>query len=123
MLQESTEGSERMDEKCRKALQCIAPNGNAATPDGSCRVKSEDASDVELLDAYSRAVITVVDTVGPAVVGISVKKAANGDVPELRGAGSGVIIAPDGYVLTNDHVVQNADAISVTLQDGASFEA
>ena len=89
-----------MDEKCRKALQCISSKENETPANGSCRIKAEDASDVELLDAYSRAVITVVDTVGPAVVGISVKKSANGTVPEQGGAGSGIIIAPDGYVLT-----------------------
>ena len=112
-----------MDERCRKALQCIAAEGSGTAVNGSCRIKSEDASDVELLDAYSRAVITVVDAVGPAVVGISVKKFANGGDPDQGGAGSGVIIAPDGYVLTNDHVIHGADAISVTLQDGSALEA
>jgi S1-C subfamily serine protease len=116
-------GRKSMDEKCRKALQCISAKGNGTSSNGSCRIKSEDASDVELLDAYSRAVITVVDTVGPAVVGISVRKAANGSVPEQEGAGSGTIITPDGYILTNDHVVQGADVLTVTLQDGASLEA
>ena len=112
-----------MDERCRKALQRIAAEGSGTAVNGSCRIKSEDASDVELLDAYSRAVITVVDAVGPAVVGISVKKFANGGDPDQGGAGSGVIIAPDGYVLTNDHVIHGADAISVTLQDGSALEA
>jgi len=112
-----------MDETCRKALQCITSEKNGTPASGSCRIASEDAPDVELLDAYSRAVITVVDTVGPAVVGISVRKSASGNAPEQGGAGSGILIAPDGYVLTNDHVVQGADVISVTLQDGTSLEA
>jgi S1-C subfamily serine protease len=112
-----------MDERCRKALQCIAGENNGTPPDGSCRIAPEAASEVELLDAYSRAVITVVDAVGPAVVGIAVKKSANAHTPEQQGAGSGVIIAPDGYILTNDHVVHGADAISVTLQNGESFAA
>ena len=111
-----------MEETCRKALQCISSKEDGTPGNGSCRIKSEAASDVELLDAYSRAVITVVDTVGPAVVGISVKKSANGNIPEQGGAGSGIIIAPDGYILTNDHVVQGADVISVTLQDGSTLE-
>jgi len=111
-----------MDESCHKALQFITGENNGTPLDGSCRITSKSASEVELLDAYSRAVITVVDTVGPAVVGIAVKKSANAHIPEQQGAGSGVIIAPDGYVLTNDHVVQDADSISVTLQDGRSFE-
>lgn len=112
-----------MDERCHKALRCIAGENNGTSLDSSCRITSEAASEVELLDAYSKAVITVVDTVGPAVVGIEVRTSANAHYPEQQGAGSGVIIAPDGYVLTNDHVVQVADAITVILQDGGSFEA
>src|SRR6185369_1322171 len=112
-----------MDERCRKALQCLAGENAGALSDGRCGIAPEATSEVELLDAYSRAVITVVDTVGPAVVGVSVSKSANAHTPEQQGAGSGVIIAPDGYILTNDHVAQGADAISVTLQDGRSFEA
>src|SRR5271169_6764896 len=112
-----------MDEQCRKALQHLAGKDDGTSAKGSCRIKAEDASEVELLDAYSRAVITVVDTVGPAVVGIAVRKSANAHSPEQQGAGSGVIITPDGYILTNDHVVEGADAISVTLQDGGSFAA
>jgi S1-C subfamily serine protease len=112
-----------MDERSRKALQCISSKGNETPLNGNCRVKSENASDVELLDAYSRAVITVVDTVGPAVVGISVRKSVNGSAGEQGGAGSGIIVAPDGYILTNDHVVQGSDLLTVILQDGNSLEA
>ena len=112
-----------MDEKCREALQHISALGDGSFAEGNCRIKAEDASEVELLDAYSRAVITVVDTVGPAVVGIAVRKSANGGLPGQKGAGSGTLIAPDGYLLTNDHVVQGADFLSVTLQDGTTLEA
>jgi len=113
-----------MDEEHQKnALRCIAAKGEGPHADGSCRIRSEDAPDVELLDAYSRAVITVVDAVGPAVVGITARRSASGVRPEQGGAGSGVLIAPDGYILTNDHVVQGSDALTVTLQDGTSFEA
>lgn len=112
-----------MDEGCHKALKCIAGEHNGTPQDGSCRIRSEAASEVELLDAYSRAVITVVETVGPAVVGITARTSASARIPEMQGAGSGVIIAPDGYILTNDHVAQGADAISVTLQDGRGFAA
>ncbi|MFZ5447163.1 MAG: S1C family serine protease [Thermodesulfobacteriota bacterium] len=69
------------------------------------------------MDAYSRAVIKVVDAVGPAVVGIFVGRQEQGQA----GAGSGVIITPDGYILTNDHVVQGAGQIGVKLSDGASL--
>ena len=69
--------------------------------------------DDDLLDAYSRAVIDAVDAVGPAVVKI------DGD----RGAGSGVIVAPDGLVLTNSHVIHQAAHTTVTLPDGRTRRA
>jgi len=112
-----------MDESCRKALQYLSSEVPATQGNGSCRIKSEDTSEVELLDAYSRAVITVVEAVGPAVVGIQVRHQAEGSAQGGGGAGSGVIIAPDGYILTNNHVVQGARSITATVQDGTSFEA
>ncbi len=82
------------------------------------------ASEREALDAYSRAVMDVVERVGPAVVQIGVAKAVNARTPYgvlprvAEGAGSGVIFAPDGYILTNSHVVDDARRITVTLADG-----
>jgi len=75
--------------------------------------------DQALLDAYSRAVIDVVDRVGPTVVRLDVKaKDRHG------GTGSGVIVAPDGLVLTNSHVVGGAAArVKVTTVDGRSLTA
>ena len=113
-----------MDDQCRKALQYLTGKDNGSFESGGCRIKAEDATEVELLDAYSRAVTTVVDTVGPAVVMVSNRrKSASVSAPEQGGAGSGVVIAPDGYILTNDHVVQGADTISVTMQDGTTLDA
>lgn len=81
-------------------------------------------SDEELLDAYSHAVIGVVDKVGPAVVSIRVKKAAASPrQPGGEGAGSGVIIAPDGFVLTNNHVVEGVTGAEVSLTDGSILPA
>lgn len=94
-----------------------------ASKDLRCEVPSVDASDVDLLDAYSKAVITVVDAVGPAVVSISGRSEQHGTEPEQTGAGSGVVIAPDGYILTNDHVVHHAKRLTVTLTDGTDFRA
>jgi S1-C subfamily serine protease len=81
-------------------------------------------SDRTALDAYSRAVTEVVERVGPAVVQIGVAKAIHARTPYgvlprvAEGAGSGVIFAPDGYILTNSHVVDQARRITVTLADG-----
>lgn len=76
-----------------------------------------------LLDAYSQAVISVADRVGPAVVSIDVKHKASRGGNGREGAGSGVIIAPDGYVLTNNHVVEGATDIEVGLTNGDSYRA
>jgi S1-C subfamily serine protease len=79
------------------------------------------ASDTELLDAYSRAVIGVADKVGPSVVAIGVRKQPGQNSPE--GSGSGVILTPDGFVLTNNHVVEGSSGLEVVLTDGRSFSA
>jgi S1-C subfamily serine protease len=78
--------------------------------------------DQALLDAYSRAVIDVVDRVGPAVVGLSVQVGqANGR--SRGGSGSGVVVAPDGLILTNSHVAGAASRIEVTTADGQHLKA
>lgn len=81
------------------------------------------AHDAELLDAYSQAVTQVVDSIGPAVVSVHAGKPVQGPGGELQGSGSGVAITPDGYILTNSHVVQNATRIRVALPDGHRVEA
>ncbi len=78
------------------------------------------AEDQALLDAYSRAVIDVVDRVGPAVVRLDVAKAGD---ERHGGTGSGVVIAPDGLVLTNSHVVGGGSRVSVATVDGRSLTA
>jgi S1-C subfamily serine protease len=76
--------------------------------------------DQALLDAYSRAVIDVVDRVGPAVVRLDVK---GGNDARHGGTGSGVIVAPDGLVLTNSHVVGGGGTVHVTTVDGRRLTA
>ena len=76
--------------------------------------------DQALLDAYSRAVIDVVERVGPAVVRLDVK--SRNDRRD-GGTGSGVIVAPDGLVLTNSHVVGGSARASVTTVDGRTLDA
>ena len=89
------------------------------TDDSEKRPASD--TDMELLDAYSRAVVSVVDSVGPTVVSIAGGKKQRRQASDQAGAGSGVVIAPDGYILTNDHVIQNANTLKVRLTDGTSL--
>jgi len=78
----------------------------------------EPPSDAELLDAYSRAVTSVVESIGPAVVSIHTGEGRRASEFEPRGAGSGFVITPDGYILTNSHVAASAREIQVIFIDG-----
>ncbi len=94
-------------------------------PSGTARPHGTDqsGSDGQLLDAYSRAVVSVVERVGPAVVSIAAGTRRRGRAPGVVGAGSGVIFTPDGYVLTNSHVVHEATDLAVTLTEGSTLGA
>src|SRR5436189_4963441 len=72
-----------------------------------------DPNDDELLDAYSRAVVRTVEIVAPAVLKIQAD----------RHSGSGFVFTPDGFTLTNSHVVSGTRRISATLSDGRSMRA
>jgi S1-C subfamily serine protease len=87
---------------------------------------SQDATEREMLDAYSQAVINVVSSVGPAVAHIHVSNRTNGNGKRSslkEGTGSGVIITPDGYCVTNSHVVEGANTFRLTLSDGSNCSA
>ncbi|MGB8191568.1 MAG: trypsin-like peptidase domain-containing protein [Chitinophagaceae bacterium] len=83
--------------------------------------------DASLLDAYSRTITGVVSTVAPAVVHIQVQKPARD--PRTRqqklmpASGSGFIISSDGFIVTNHHVIENAENIQVSLADGRIVSA
>ena len=81
------------------------------------------APDAALLDAYSRAVVDVVRSAGPAVVGVRPGDRSSDGEFTPHGHGSGVFITPDGYALTNDHVVGRASELRVMLPDGRELHA
>jgi len=86
------------------------PPGDRANP--RSEHGQDDLSESEVLDAYSQAVIRVVDSVSPAVVGLAASDGGRG------GSGSGFVVTADGYGLTNSHVVGNRAGLTATTAEG-----
>ncbi len=84
-----------------------------------------EVSDTGILDAFSNAVTRVVDRVSPSVASIATvgKNRPERGNPAAGGSGSGVVIAPDGYILTNSHVVEGAAELNVQFIDGTRHSA
>jgi S1-C subfamily serine protease len=94
------------------------PPPGEITTEAAQHVSADDAA----FDAYSRTVIGAVELVGPAVVSVHVGRQREDSIV-AAGSGSGVIVTPDGYLLTNQHVVHRAASVIVKLTNGDKVEA
>jgi S1-C subfamily serine protease len=93
-----------------------------ATPPPTRFERPAAAGDAALLDAYSNAVIDIAERIGPAVVRVETGSKAP-DSRERGGLGSGIVISPDGLVLTNSHVVGASKQIRLRDHEGIVTEA
>jgi S1-C subfamily serine protease len=80
--------------------------------------RNDVSNDDLLLDEYSRSVVSAVARVAPAVVNIEIEQRVKNRARDVAGSGSGFVITPDGFILTNSHVVHHAARIVVNVPDG-----
>lgn len=100
-----------------------AGRGTGGNPEPAADRPGRAPDERALLDAYSAAVVDVVERVSPAVVGVAWRVERSRDRRPEGGQGSGFVFAPDGFALTNSHVVAGAGELSITLADGDATTA
>jgi S1-C subfamily serine protease len=91
----------------------------ASRREGKTTPDNAAARERVMLDAYSDAVTSIVDAVGPSVVRLDTRRADGKRI----GSGSGFLVSPDGLVVTNAHVVDAARTAEVSTLDGGKFSA
>jgi S1-C subfamily serine protease len=107
------------DESAAVSLLNESQPGDGTGSIGRSAVSVDDS----LLDEYSRSVVSAVSRVAPAVANIEIQQRSKGRQRDIAGGGSGFVIAPDGFILTNSHVVHHATRIVVNLSDGREYLA
>jgi S1-C subfamily serine protease len=102
--------------------KAMNPIRNTASPDAlRCQVTSRDGDAIERLEGWSQAIVTIAEAITPAVVTLHIghRHGRGGH----SGAGSGVVLTPSGYILTNCHVVSETSEIEVVVTDGNRYPA
>ena len=102
-------------------LNGVLPDTGTLTGTNQAITTAEPADDDALLDGYSHTVASVAERASPSVVNIRVRHQRKEG--EGEGGGSGFVITPDGFIVTNSHVVHGAKTMIVTLADGRSYPA
>src|SRR5262245_44795239 len=102
----------------RRFRQHFRPVNTNPAGEGQPPQPAPPPSNADLLDAYSQAVIGVVRQVGPAVISVSTPQGAG-----RGGMGSGFLVTPDGYAVTNSHVAGGRRRLKATTEDGDCLDA